>query len=214
MSLVSTRSFRMPFSTDADGLNHGRKNPITEALNEAVANALVHAYYGNEAFVKIIVSDGEVCISNTGNMLIDKEVAIAGGISTSRNPTLMRIMSFVGATDRAGSDVEMIWDVRNDRLGILPELVESHGPAQAVLKLPTLPLASGPSYMSNGTVAYTDDQILTLVSHAPDGLDAIGLEAACPGISRRTAQKKLKLLFEARLLDRRKNGKSFTYYST
>ena len=51
------RRFKMPFSTDSTGVRHGSRNPITEAVNEAVANALVHAYYGNDACVRVLVGE-------------------------------------------------------------------------------------------------------------------------------------------------------------
>lgn len=130
------RRFKMPFSTDSTGVRHGSRNPITEAVNEAVANALVHAYYGNDACVRVLVGEDCLRVSNSGNMLVDRDVAIAGGVSDTRNPTLMRIMSFIGATDRAGSGIEMIWSVWGDFFSALPMISESHGPSETLLVLP------------------------------------------------------------------------------
>lgn len=100
------RYFKAPFSTDETGTVHGVRNAITEAANEAVANALVHAYYGASGSVRIVLRPDRLEVTNPGAMLVGREVAIAGGFSEPRNPALMRIFSFIGVSDRATLDAE------------------------------------------------------------------------------------------------------------
>ena len=104
------RHFKMPFSTDETGTVHGALNPVTEAANEAVANALVHAYYGANGSIRIILKEDQLSVSNPGSLLVDWRVAVAGGFSETRNPTLMRIFGFIGVSDRAGSGLQQIWE--------------------------------------------------------------------------------------------------------
>ena len=59
---------------------------VHDALNEAVANALVHSnYYGRRGIV-IIKHGKEITISNPGTIRITKEEFYAGGNSDPRNP--------------------------------------------------------------------------------------------------------------------------------
>ena len=208
------RRFKMPFSTDSTGMRHGSRNPITEAVNGAVANALVHAYYGNDACVRVVVSDDCLRVSNSGNMLVDRDVAIAGGVSDTRNPTLMRIMSFIGATDRAGSGIEMIWSVWSKFYSALPMISESHSPSETLLILPIEPHGGVAADSSGGkqNVRYGENDVLKCFEAPAAELDAGDVMEMLPGISKRTAQKRLKTLFEKGKVARRKEGSAFVYF--
>lgn len=208
------RRFKMPFSTDSTGVRHGSRNPITEAVNEAVANALVHAYYGNDACVRVLVSDDCLRVSNSGNMLVDRDVAIAGGVSDTRNPTLMRIMSFIGATDRAGSGIEMIWSVWGDFFSAPPMISESHGPSETLLVLPIelhQDIASD-SPEGEQRIRHGENDVLKCFESTGAELGVGDVMTMLPGISKRTAQKRLKTLFEKGEVARRKEGSAFVYF--
>lgn len=208
------RRFKMPFSTDSTGMHHGSRNPITEAVNEAVANALVHAYYGNDACIRVVVTDDCLRVSNSGNMLVDRDVAIAGGVSNTRNPTLMRIMSFIGATDRAGSGIEMIWSVWGKFYSAQPMISESHSPSETLLILPIEPHggAATDSSESKQSVKHGEDDVLKCFEEPGAELDAGDVMAMLPGISKRSAQKRLKALFEKGEISRRKEGRALVYF--
>lgn len=208
------RRFKMPFSTDDTGMRHGSRNPITEAVNEAVANALVHAYYGNDAYVRVLVGEDCLRVSNSGNMLVDRDVAIAGGVSDTRNPTLMRIMSFIGATDRAGSGIEMIWSVWGDFFNAPPTISESHGPSETLLILPVEPHQDTASDSSGDEqhIRYSENDVLKCFESIGTELDVGDVMAMLSGISKRTAQKRLKALFEKGEVARRKEGGAFVYF--
>lgn len=208
------RRFKMPFSTDSTGMRHGSRNPIAEAVNEAVANALAHAYYGNDACVRVVVSDDCLRVSNSGNMLVDKDVAIAGGVSNTRNPTLMRIMSFIGATDRAGSGIEMIWSVWGDFFSAPPMISESHGPSETLLVLPIELHQDIVSDSPEGEqrIRHGENDVLRCFESTGTELGVGDVMAMLPGISKRTAQKRLKALFEKGEVARRKEGGAFVYF--
>lgn len=208
------RRFKMPFSTDGTGMRHGSRNPITEAVNEAVANALVHAYYGNDACVRVVVSDDCLRVSNSGNMLVDRDVAIAGGVSDTRNPTLMRIMSFIGATDRAGSGIEMIWSVWGKFYSALPMISESHSPSETLLVL-LIELhqdIASDSPEGEQRIRHGENDVLRCFESTGTELGVGDVMAMLPGISKRTAQKRLKALFERGEVARRKEGGAFVYF--
>lgn len=208
------RRFKMPFSTDSTGMRHGSRNPIAEAVNEAVANALAHAYYGNDACVRVVVSDDCLRVSNSGNMLVDKDVAIAGGVSNTRNPTLMRIMSFIGATDRAGSGIEMIWSVWGKFYSALPMISESHSLSETLLVLPIELHQDIVSDSPEGEqrIRHGEDDVLKCLEPPAAELDAGDVMEMLPGISKRSAQKRLKTLFENGEIARRKEGRALVYF--
>ena len=190
--------FPAPFTADATGRRHGAGNPFAEAVNEAVTNALVHAYYGSRASVLVALRPDGLTVSNPGGMLVDRDVAVAGGFSEPRNPTLMRIMSLAGAGDRAGSGLRKIWDTWRDAYGIEPSLEEGHAPASVTLSLP-LPGAAAPA----------GDPLSAALS-SPGGVTA--REAAVIlGVSERVAQKRLLALFKAGSVFRTRRGRSFAY---
>lgn len=206
------RSFKAPYTTDETGMVHGVANPVTEAVNEAVANALVHAYYGSTGSVRVILTGESLKITNPGTFLMDREVAIAGGFSEARNPTLMRIFSFVGASDRAGSGLQQIWSVWQEHFGEEPTLNETHLPSSVSLELPigevwqSMP-ETAPSAV---TTVLTDSVLLELLHQHPSGLTSAELQAKT-GASQHWAQVRLKALYEQGLVTRVKEGRSHRY---
>lgn len=188
------RNVAAPFSTDEVGARHGSANPVSEALGEAVVNALVHAYYGATGSVRVLLEPDGLRVTNPGSMLIDRDVAIAGGASESRNPTLMRIFSLIGASDRAGSGLYDIWSTWRSVFGAAPVLTERHSPSAVELFLPLAPagLQSPPAPSGAGITA---DEL-----------------SRAEGITRRSAQRRLRALFEQGEADRRREGRSWRYY--
>ena len=186
----------------------GDCNPITEAANEAVTNALVHAYYGDSCTVKVVLTDEKLEVSNPGSLLVDRNVAIAGGVSETRNPTLMRILSFIGASDRAGSGLQNIWRVWKNDLSSTPLLVETHSPAAVRL---TLSLEGLPTHASARSTIDADlAELLEFVGSRPNGIDSREV-AAKTGVSIRVAQKRLKQLFDSGSITRTREGNTWRY---
>ena len=107
----------VPFVNRRNGIRVDRVD-LHDALNEAVANALVHTnYYGRRGIV-IIKHGKEITISNPGTIHITKEEFYAGGNSDPRNPNLLKMFGFVNVGERAGSGVDKImtaWEEQNWR---------------------------------------------------------------------------------------------------
>ncbi|MDO4443893.1 MAG: putative DNA binding domain-containing protein [Slackia sp.] len=208
------RYFKAPYSTDETGTRHGSRNVVTEAANEAVVNALVHAYYGEESEVRIILKENALEVTNSGSMLMDREVALAGGVSEMRNPTLMRIFSFIGASDRAGSGLFDIWSTWRDEFGKEPLLEEAYGPSSVKITLPLVHgKASGPgSNAGKARRVVSDGVLVDALSLSPEGMTPKEAHLAL-GISERTAQEKFKALVDAGVLTRAKEGRSFRYFA-
>ena len=168
----------------------------------------MHAHYGTSASVKVILKDTALEVTNSGDFLIDRDVAVAGGFSESRNPTLMRMLGLIGATDRAGSGLSTIWSVWS-KYELEPVLQESHGPAFVSLVLPL----DGVSFTSRrGKSANTvhDGKMLDLLKEYPGGISALTVQVKL-SLSERVAQKALKSMADRGLLNRDKRGRHYWY---
>lgn len=199
-----------PFSTDEFGTGHGSRNPVTEAANEAVTNALVHAYYGNASSVTIVLSADGLEVANTGSFLIDRDVAIAGGFSEPRNPTLMRIFGFVGASDRAGSGLSQMWTSWKGAFGVEPVLEESHSPANVRLSLPLPRGLSALEGVHGGSAERRYEDVLAIVRENSGGVTASDVHRLS-GRSERDSQRALKRLFDDGELSRSRVGRTWVY---
>lgn len=203
------RHFKSPFGADEYGMAHASRNPVTESANEAVVNALVHAFYGDSCTVKIILTSNALMVTNPGGFLIDSTAAIAGGISEPRNPTLMRMFGLIGASDRAGSGLQKIWKTWQDAYGVAPTLEEMHGPAGVRLTLPLFEHDSATPVHALET-APSAREIREVLSGVPEGLTS-GEIAARAQVSQRTAQKWLKRLVDAGAVSRVREGGAVRY---
>ena len=120
----------VPFVNRREGIRVDR-----DALNEAVANALVHSnYYGRRGIV-IIKHGKEITISNPGTIRITKEEFYAGGNSDPRNPNLLKMFGFVNVGERAGSGVDKIMTAWEEQHWEKPEYDISLRTERVTLKL-------------------------------------------------------------------------------
>ena len=202
--------FKAPFGADEYGTAHVSRNPITEAINEALVNALVHAYYGDSCTVSAVLGADKLVVTNPGGFLIDRDVALAGGISETRNPTLMRILSFIGAGDRAGSGLQKIWRVWWDAYGEAPVLEEAHSPSAVRLSLPISRAALRPSPEKIVAPSVSADEFVEFVNRADKPVTANDAQVGL-GVSLRVAQKRLKQLADEGVLRRERRGTAWVY---
>ena len=120
----------------------------------------------------------------------------------------MRILSFIGASDRAGSGLQNIWRVWKNDLSSTPLLVETHSPAAVRL---TLSLEGLPTHASARSTIDADlAELLEFVGSRPNGIDSREV-AAKTGVSIRVAQKRLKQLFDSGSITRTREGNTWRY---
>lgn len=224
------RYFKTPFTIDEAGVQHLETSVLAEALNEVIANALIHAYYGTTASIRVLIKPLEIEVSNPGSFLVDRQVAIAGGFSEARNPTLMRLFSLIGVSDRAGSGIQKIWSTWEDCFNVEPSYVETHAPASVVLHLPilmsdknTIPVSRADSANTAGVENEKVQIIDTPASLSKEKRDILALFADRDqiissqdvvkklNISERMAQKHLKQLYEKGFLEREKKSLQYEY---
>ena len=111
-------------------------DPVGKALREALANCLVNAdYYGNQG-VTVTRSPGMITMENPGNMRVEPNAALSGGVSDPRNSALQRMFSLIDIGERTGSGIPNIFRVWREEGLSSPKLTELIEPDRTVLTLP------------------------------------------------------------------------------
>lgn len=132
------RALAQPFGITKSGMEHTTRSVLNDAVHESVANALVHGYYAAGSQVKVQLDPNSLTVTNSGTFLIDREVAIAGGVSQHRNPTLAKIFTLVGVVDRAGSGLNAIYRTWSKYFATEPMIDETYIPDEVCLTLPLM----------------------------------------------------------------------------
>ena len=125
----------LPKPFQLEGNQRRTETPAHVAVREALANALIHADYTENASLNIYKYPNKMVFSNPGIMLISIKQYYQGGESICRNKYLQTIFTFLGSAEKAGSGVDKIirgWEKLNWKR---PYLVEKKRPNKVVLTL-------------------------------------------------------------------------------
>ena len=125
----------LPKPFQLEGNQRKTETPAHVAVREALANALVHADYTENASLNIYKYPNKMVFSNPGIMLISLRQYYQGGESICRNKYLQTMFTFLGSAEKAGSGVDKImrgWEKLNWKR---PYLVEKKRPNKVVLTL-------------------------------------------------------------------------------
>lgn len=101
-----TDNLNIPFRT-INGIRQ-EDTRVQEAVREAVANALIHAYYRLPRGIVIEKGKTYFKFSNPGKLRITREEALKGGVSDPRNENIFKMFNLLGIGERAGSGLENI----------------------------------------------------------------------------------------------------------
>jgi len=115
-----------------------------------VANALVHAFYGGQATVRVILKADWLLVTNSGTFVIDPAIAVAGGASAPRNPALMQILGHLGRIDRAGTGLNAVWQLWEREFSTVPSIEQRYEPLEIRITVP-LALIANVGDTANGT---------------------------------------------------------------
>lgn len=114
------------------------------AFREALANAIVHADYWEDAGIRIIKDVDGIRFINPGTMLVNKDTLFSEEetISVCRNKCLQRMFQTLGIVDKAGSGVEKIAKGWFESCLAMPEIGELDSPHRVVWRLPYVGMIS------------------------------------------------------------------------
>ena len=128
------QDIKTPFKLD--GIVRVDDTPVHQALREALVNCLVNAdYYGRRGVV-VIKKPDLITISNPGNLRIELQAALSGGISDPRNSTMLKMFNFIDIGERAGSGIPNIFRVWKEQKWNAPTFTEAFDPDRITLLLP------------------------------------------------------------------------------
>jgi len=113
-----------PLVFDKNMLNRD-DNPMRRAVRELITNAILHADYLGEQGVVIDYRPNRIVIANPGHFRIPVKVAMEGGRSSPRNPTLFRMFGLIGAVERAGTGVNRSI-IEVESIGLEPPKIEQN----------------------------------------------------------------------------------------
>ena len=80
--------------------------------------------------MRVIFRGDHLLVTNSGTFVIDPQLAIRGGISSPRNPPLMRIHSNLGCIDRAGTGLNSAWGLWEREFGSVPTIDQLYEPIE------------------------------------------------------------------------------------
>lgn len=128
------QDIKTPFKLD--GIVRVDDTPVHQALREALVNCLVNAdYYGRRGVV-VIKKPDLITMSNPGNLRIELQAALSGGVSDPRNSTMLKMFNFIDIGERAGSGIPNIFRVWKEQKWNAPTFTEAFDPDRITLLLP------------------------------------------------------------------------------
>ncbi|AGT33842.1 transcriptional regulator [Geobacillus genomosp. 3] len=104
-------------------------------LSEALANAIVHADYGEEGGITVEKEDGAFRFANPGRFRLPVEAAIAGQMSNLRNPNIFKMFLLIDVCKRAGSGLKRMHDKQERALVQPVDISQQTNPDRTVVTL-------------------------------------------------------------------------------
>ncbi len=125
----------LPKPFQLDGNQRRTETPAHVAVREALANALVHADYTENASLNIYKYPSKMVFSNPGTMLISLKQYYRGGESVCRNKYLQTMFTFLGSAEKAGSGADKIIHGWEELKWKKPYIMERSRPNKVVLTM-------------------------------------------------------------------------------
>ncbi|MGE4352685.1 MAG: RNA-binding domain-containing protein [Oscillospiraceae bacterium] len=173
------------------------KSLVSQALREALANAVVHASYYRGGGLVIENRNDRIVILNSGSLRVNLNRALRNGIADPRNLTLVYMFTLAGIGKHSGSGLSRIQSIwRGQGLGS-PEITELLSPDRTSVTLPLPRISSHEQY------------ILEYLTEHPDASSAEIAETLCRSLSR--TREILKGLVQRELISTIGKGKNRRY---
>lgn len=97
---------------------------------------MIHADYYDRRGLVIQKWPDKIRIANPGAFRINVQETLVGGVSDSRNESLIKMFNLINVGERAGSGLPSIRSVWQKQGWQVPEIVEAFNPDRTTLTLP------------------------------------------------------------------------------
>lgn len=127
------RDIKKPFKLE--GITRIDKTPVYKAIREVLANCIANADFNFPRGIVILKDPDRIIIENPGSIITGKPQMLKGGISESRNKTMMKMFNLICVGERAGSGVTDIFSVWETEGWELPVVEEQFKPDRTIFPL-------------------------------------------------------------------------------
>ena len=100
------KDFKVPFKLN--GMQRVDNTSLHDAAREAFINCLSNADYFGRCGIVIRKNTDLIVFENPGSIRVGKEQMLQGGISDTRNKTIMKMFNLLGYGEKAGSGIPLI----------------------------------------------------------------------------------------------------------
>ena len=165
LKVMESLKSRLPnaFRRNQDAINDDGSS-IYDAVSEALINSLTNMSLLIDGGTLIQAYPDRISFRNSGDMLIDKEQALKGGVSIVRNTTIMTFFRVLNLAERSGFGIPTIVSVMKKNL--YPDPILETTSDGRFTKLTMLFTATG----NNNTVSSRKNKILSCLVLHPEGI--------------------------------------------
>lgn len=111
------------------------ETPVHKAICEVLVNCLVNADYGARQGVLVQKTGRQLLFENPGTFGVDKEQAVAGGISCPRNPELIKMFHLINIGKGDGRGLSEIYSLWRKQGWAMPQIREELKPERIQVSL-------------------------------------------------------------------------------
>ena len=212
-----TENLKIPFKLEKVG--RVSDSPVHVAMREALANAIIHAEFGQDTNIIILKYPSYFEFKNSGLLRIPLEQVYRGGESDCRNKVLQTIFDMVGIGEKAGSGISKILHSWKQQHWKAPLIEEEHERGTTRLVLPMLSLVSEETIMSlkeifGDKLDSLDHNSRTILVAAKDEISVshIRLQKLLVGLHNADISQKLRELIDLGFLLSTGNTRGKTYF--
>lgn len=113
----------------------GVETPVHKAIREVLANCLVNADYEAKQGVLVQKAGKRLIFENPGTFGVDQEQARQGGISSPRNPELIKMFHLINIGKGDGKGLSRIYSLWREQGWAMPEIREEFQPERIQVSL-------------------------------------------------------------------------------
>lgn len=113
----------------------GAETPVHKAIREVLVNCLVNADYEAKQGVLVQKAGSRLIFENPGTFGVDHEQAVQGGVSSPRNPDLVKMFHLINIGNGEGKGLAHIYSLWRKQGWAMPQIREEFKPERIQVSL-------------------------------------------------------------------------------